>query len=349
MDSVYCFAPEGISIVDVDEKKVVKTIEASGHSWADGIVAVDQKLIFINDPRGSQVIVLDLQKDEIIKQIPVGRGAIHIYLTPDGSEVWTHSDLEGAFYVIDVATLSNNVKVEASLTGKGHGKLLLHPELGNKAYATNSIDSALHIVDIVNKKVTGTIGTSGHTHGRVYSPVSKHAYVSSGSDKLAIIDTQTNRLLKEVDGGVQVSISKDGRTVIAANRKEGVLVVVDTLSDQVIGNIVCPGGPDYNLFFNSASGNKYAYSINVEGSNVTVQDLEDMKVVKTIGIGNIIIPEGFQHVHRSGVLSSRSLFIPSSASETLDIIDNETLGLTSVHLGTKVQQALYVGEDRAHS
>ena len=346
MGSVYCFAPEGISIVDPTDKRVVQTIDAPGHSWADGVVSADQKLIFLNDPRGGQVIVLDLQTSKIVKQIPIGRGAIHIYLTPDGSEVWSHSDLEGAFYVIDVATLSNKAKVEASLTGKGHGKLLLHPELGRKAYATNSIDSALHIVDTVNKKVTGTIGTSGHTHGRAYSTVSKHAYISSGSDKLAIIDTQTDRSIKEVDGGVQVFISQDGRTVISPNREKGVLVVVDTLSDQVIGNIVCPGGPDYILFFNSAEGKKYAYSINVEGSNVSVQDLEEMKLVKTIGIGSIIIPEGFKHVHRTGVLSSRSLFVPSSATESLDIIDNETLGLTSVHLGTKVQQAIYVGDDK---
>ncbi|MFQ6011082.1 MAG: YncE family protein [Nitrososphaerales archaeon] len=345
MESVYCFAPEGISIVDVQEKKVIQTIEAPGHSWSDGVVTKDQKFILMNDPRGSQVVVLDLQKNEIVKTIPVGKAPIHLYLTPDGREVWTHSDVEGSLYAIDVATMSIMAKVDASLTGKGHGKLLVHHEMGNKGNATNAIDSAIHVVDTLNKKVTGTIGTSGVTHGKAYSPVSKHAYMTVGATGLAVIDPQTDTSLKEIDGGGQVFVSRDGKTLIANRRQQGELVVIDAISDEVIAKIACPGGPDHVFIFEIQSGRQYALSINVEGSTVSVHDLEARNTVKTIPIGNIIIPEGQQHVHRNGDADKRSLFVPSSASQTLDIVDSESLDLTSVPLGMKVQQAVYVGKD----
>jgi len=343
MNSLYCFAPEGIAVVDVNQRKVVETIEEPGHGWLDGIVSLDRKKIFINDPRGSQVVVLDLQKNEVISKLPVGKAPIHMYLTPNGDEVWTHSDVEGVFYVIDVANLSVKGKVTASFTGKGHGKLLLHPEMGSKAYATNAIDSVVHIIDIINKKSTGSIKTSGHSHAKAYSTASKHAYITSGLGKVAVIDPRTDTLIKELEGSNDLFISDDGKTLISPQREEEALVVIDALSDQVLGKIQCSGDPDH-ILFNYRNGKRIVYCINVKSSNISVLDLDVMKEIKTITIGNIIIPEGQQHIHRSGAMSSDELFVPSSGTQSVDIIDNEKLTSNPLHLGMKVQQTIYVGD-----
>lgn len=343
MNSLYCFAPEGIAVVDVNERKVIKTIEEPGHGWIDGIVSLDHKTIFINDPQGSQVIVLNLEKNEIISKLLVGKAPIHMYLTPNGDEVWTHSDVEGAFYVIDVASLSIKGKVTASFTGKGHGKLLIHPEMGSKAYATNAIDSVVHIIDIISKKSIGSIKTSGHSHAKAYSIASKHAYITSGLGKVAVIDPQTDTLIKELDGSNDLFISDDGKTLISPQREKGALVVIDALSDQVLGKIQCSGDPDH-IIFNYTNDKRIVYCINVKSSSISILDLDTMKEIKTISIGNIIIPEGQQHIHRSGTMSSKELFVPSSGTQSVDIIDNEKLTSNPLYLGMKVQQTIYVGD-----
>ena len=87
MNSLYCFSPEGISIFDADSRKNIKIIEEPGHGWSDGLVSLDQKSIFINDPRGSQVIVLNIDKNEIISTLPVGKAPIRMYMTLDGNEI----------------------------------------------------------------------------------------------------------------------------------------------------------------------------------------------------------------------------------------------------------------------
>jgi len=344
MNSLYCFAPEGIAIVDVNERKVVRTIEEPGHGWLDGVVSLDHKKIFMNDPRGSQVIVLDLEKNEVTAKLPVGKAPIHMYLTPDGKEVWTHSDVEGAFYVIDVANQSLKGKVPASFTGKGHGKLLLHPELASKAYATNAIDSVVHIIDISKKELIGSIKTSGHSHAKAYSTASKHVYITSGLGKVAIINPQTDTLIKEIEGSNDLFISDDGKTLISPQGEEERVIVIDALSDEVLGTIQCSGDPDH-VFFNYRNGKRIVYVVNVKSSNISVLDLDEMKEIKTISIGNIIIPEGQQHIHRSGSMSSKELFIPSSGTQSVDIIDNEKLTSNPLHIGMKVQQAIYVGND----
>lgn len=343
MNSLYCFAPEGIAIVDVDERKVVKTIDEPGHGWLDGVVSLDHKKIFINDPRGSQVVILDLEKNEIISTLSVGKAPIHMYLTPNGDEVWTHSDVEGAFYIIDVANLSIKGKIVASFTGKGHGKLLIHPELGSKAYATNAIDSVVHIIDTINKKLIGSIKTSGHSHAKAYSIASKHVYITSGLGKVAIIDPQTDTLIKEIEGSNDLFISDDGKTLISPQMDKGALVVIDALSDQVLGKIQCSGDPDH-IIFNYRDGKRLVYCINVKSSNISVLDLDIMKEIKIIPIGNIIIPEGQQHIHRSGAMGPKELFVPSSGTQSVDIIDHEKLTSNPLHLGMKVQQTIYVGE-----
>ncbi len=343
MNSLYCFAPEGIAVVDVDERKVVRTIEEPGHAWLDGVVSLDHKKIFINDPRGSQVVVLDLEKNEVISKLPVGKAPIHMYLTPNGNEVWTHSDIEGAFYVIDIANLSVKGKVNASFTGKGHGKLLVHPEMASKAYATNAIDSVVHIIDIINKKSIGSIKTSGHSHAKAYSTASKHAYITSGLGNVAVIDPKTDTLIKELEGSNDLFISDDGKTLISPQREDEKVVVIDALSDEVIGKIQCSGDPDH-VFFNYRNNKRIVYVVNVKSSNISVLDLDEMKEIKTIPIGNIIIPEGQQHIHRSGSMSSKELFIPSSGTQSVDIIDNEELTSSPLHIGMKVQQVVYVGE-----
>jgi hypothetical protein len=72
--------------------------------------------------------------------LDVGERPVHLWNPNHGSEIWTHADGLGAFYVIDQTSLAVSDPVVAALNDTGHGKLLYAEELGSKYYATNTND-----------------------------------------------------------------------------------------------------------------------------------------------------------------------------------------------------------------
>lgn len=349
MDRLYCFASEGLSVVDVGEQKVLQTIKTPGegrYAWQDGLVTEDQRLIFINERMKNQVSVIDTNANEIVATIDVGQAPVHFYATPDGKEVWSHSDGEGAFYAIDVSSLQMVGKVTAANTGTGHGKLLMHNDMGSKGYATNAADKCVHIVDIVNKKVTGKIDTIGITHGKAYSSITKRAYIA-GPEGLTVLDTQNDSFVKHIPGGGLVFRSPDEKLFLSAKKKEGELVIIDALTDEVASIISSPGGTD-QIFFNEKNGTVYAYAINVDASDVSIIDLSAKREVKRIPIADRFIPPNappHSTDHRSGCMSDDYLFVPSSLEKHVEFIDTNKQALAnSVKVDTRVQQVFYIGK-----
>lgn len=145
---VYAFAPDTIAVVDPEEGEVVGEITEGidGAQWGDTRIARDHSLIFANEGSTAQAVVIDTAAREVVERVDVGPDPVHVYNPVEG-EIWTHSDAEGAFYVIDVESL-DVTPVEAGLGGEGHGKLLHHEDLGTTAYATNVLDPAVLVIDL---------------------------------------------------------------------------------------------------------------------------------------------------------------------------------------------------------
>ncbi len=349
MDRLYCFASEGICIVDVRGQNVLQAIETSSEGrfqWSDGLITEDQRLIFINERVKNQVFVIDTNLNKIVSILDVGKSPVHMYITPDGKEVWTHSDEEGSFSIIDVSTLRVTGNVVAAATGTGHGKLLVHSDLGTKGYATNALDKFVHIVDLANKRVTGKIDTPSITHGKAYSTITKRAYIAC-RDGLAVIDTNTDTFVKHIDAGGLVSGSPDGKLFLSAKREENKLVIVDALTDEIATVLPSPGGTDA-LFFNEKNGRIYLYAINVDASDVSIIDLTSLTDVKRIPIADRFLPPNappHAAAHRSGCMSDDYLFVPASLEKKVEFIDTEKQELTkSLDVGMRVQQSFYVGK-----
>ena len=146
---VYGFGPGRITIIEPQSARVVKEITSGLErtDFADPIVTPDNRWLLVNDQANAQVIVVDTAKQEIAKRIDVGPRPVHIFNPLKSNEIWTHSDEEGAFYVINTNTMEVTARVVAARDNTGHGKLIDHPTLGSKAYATNVTSPDVWIVD----------------------------------------------------------------------------------------------------------------------------------------------------------------------------------------------------------
>jgi DNA-binding beta-propeller fold protein YncE len=353
---VYAFGPGRIAIIDPQGLRTVKEITEglSGVSWGDPIVSADERLLFANDQTNSQVVVVDTRRQEIVKRLDVGPRPNHIYNPNHSKDIWTHSDEEGAFYVINTDTLEVTARVVAALQGTGHGKLLYHPQLGAKAYATNTNDAAAFVIDLEKKAVTGVIpmcltsdGTGG-THGKAYSQESGHAYFqcSRGLRTMAVVDPTTDTVVKELEGNGQIFTTPDERLAVIVDKGAGRLLVVDaTKGSEIVASIPAEGGPDKISFYQDGA-RLYGIVANTLTPDVTVVDLNEMAVVTRIPAGDIKRPAGASSLHRGGEVAGGFYFTPASADGAVAIIDLKRLTLHGMAPVDGAEDVAYVGTPR---
>jgi DNA-binding beta-propeller fold protein YncE len=322
----------------------------AGVSWSDPIAIHGRPLIFVNDRSNEEVIVLHTTaKQSVVKRIDVGPRPVHLYQPLGGDEVWTHSDEEGAFYVIDINTLEVTGKVVAALHNTGHGKLLYHEALGQKAYATNSNDPAIFVLDLATKQVVGTIELAearGGTHGKAYSPRSAQAYFEcTGMGKTAVVDTATDTIAEYVDAFGQPFPTPDGRYVVVADRRTCRVDVIDvTRGNQLAASISVAGAPD-KIYFHERDGQVYGFTANTLTPDCAAVDLQEMKEIARIAAGDIKRDEHAHTHHRSGEVGGGFFFTPAAGDGFVAIIDADSLRLHATVPVADVQEVLYVSPE----
>ena len=273
--AVYVFSVDGdktmLSIIDVDTMKVIKELEVGdASSWSDALPSPDGSRLFVNDTAGGKVHVFDTAMQMLTHSLEVGPSPVHLFNPNHGTEIWTHSDAQGAFYVIDTETLMVQGPVTAALGMAGHGKLLYDPTVAPKAYATNVADPAAFPINLHDKTVgyqiklceseallpctentqctdggdacdiggTDTCGTTTHlvggTHDKAISPFNGFAYFqcSGGSPGYSLVDMSTDTVVADMVEGLAGSSaqSPDHRYLFLMDGDD--VHVLDTMNDE---------------------------------------------------------------------------------------------------------------------
>jgi hypothetical protein len=163
-----------ISVVDLKTMKQLKDIPAP--TGTDGIIATpDGKYIFVGNFTGTELLVVDPGKDEVIKTIPFDLPPSTFALSPDGSKLYItfHDlgtrdgkrvlDLPGFVQELDVATLKAGPKMEV-----GHFPLnmTVTPD-ATMAIVDTTADGAIAVVNLSQMKVIRRIKTDEWPHGVV--------------------------------------------------------------------------------------------------------------------------------------------------------------------------------------
>jgi DNA-binding beta-propeller fold protein YncE len=163
-----------ISVIDLREMKPLKDIPAP--TGTDGIIATpDGKYVFVGNFTGTQLLVVDPKKDEVIKTISFDLPPSTFALSPDGSKLYItfHDlgtrdgkqvlDLPGFVQELDVATLKPGPRMEV-----GHFPLnmTVTPD-GKTAIVDTTADGAITVLDIAQMKVIRRIKTDEWPHGVV--------------------------------------------------------------------------------------------------------------------------------------------------------------------------------------
>ena len=334
----FVFGKEKVAVVDPKTAKVVKEITAGLEGagvWNDAVVSADSKYVFINENAKAQVYVFDTAKLELAKKVDVGPKPVHIYLPNHGTEVWTHADGDGTFYIIDTKSLEVIGKSvgSTSLPPTGHGKLAYSTGLGTKYYATNTTEPSIFTVDGKTRaakriEVCKNPDGKGGTHGKSVSDPAKQAYFQCSGGEMAaktvVVNTATDAVVKYLETNGQIFATDDGKYMTVANGPKNRLDVIDTSKGDAITSIAIPNRPD-KVYYTKVDGKTLGVFANLLKPDVDVVDMGTLQLVKSIPGTPLATPlAADKTLGRNSDIGGQYFFTVVKDQEQLNVIDLKT-------------------------
>ncbi|HLT39898.1 MAG TPA: hypothetical protein VK034_26640, partial [Enhygromyxa sp.] len=356
-------APEHAELLEIDELAALSGSAGNdaGPSWGDAILSSDGARIFVNATTVDKLAVFEVASGSLEAVLDVGARPVHLYNPNHGDEIWTHADGEGAFYVIDQATLEVSGPVVAALNDTGHGKLVYAEQLGSKYFATNTNDPGAFVIDGAARSDGTHIplcgapcdddpdATCGGTHDKAYNPgVGWALFQCSGvsGGNYAFVDASTDEVVHDlvpISGGIANTPGGEYILVI-----DGDLVQIwDTGAANHDGlsfdaTLTLSGHPSDRgtEFRRTDDGGWQAWMPQNDGSKVFAIDL-DSREAEEIDIGTLTPPAGAGHFARRSALGTDYFF--NTNDEGVVIIDLETHELTQGPATDAVARIVAVG------
>lgn len=194
-------ASDSLVVVDVGQARIEHAIEigdGGGHMVA---LADDGSIAYVSKIAAGTVSRVDLATSTKIREVPAGKGAEGIAVSPDGT-VWVTNRAEDTVTVHDPDTL----EIRATLASTGFPIRVVFTPDGRHALVTNARAATLAVFDANSRERIATValapddaeyqetllGRHALPIGVIADPHRPRAYVAiSGADRIAVVDTET--------------------------------------------------------------------------------------------------------------------------------------------------------------
>jgi YVTN family beta-propeller protein len=227
----------------------------------------------------------------------------------------------GRLLILDAASL--DAERAANIEIGRHPAHVIIDTLGARAYATNSEDDNVLVIDVALKQVVSEIKTGKFPHGLRMSPDEREIYVANVNDNsVSVLDVTQSREIARIPVGkapVQVGFTPDGGRAYVSLRDENSVAVINTAQRKKVATIAVGRNP-IQVFVTPDGRHVYVANQGSDAapdSTVSVIDVETDRVVATIVTG--------RGAH--GVVVSKDgkfAFISNIGANTVSVIDTAT-------------------------
>ena len=191
---------------------------------------------------------------------------------------------------------------------------------GALAYATNSEDNSLTVIDIAEQRAVATIPVCEFPHGLRMRPDGREIHVACvDGNSVGVVDVAAGRMVARVPVGkapVQVGFTPDGRRVYVSLRDDNAVAVVDVANRRKVATIPVGRGP---IQLAATPDGRFVYAANQgteeqPDSTVSVIETATNRVTATIPTG--------AGAHGVAVSSDgHHVFIANSFANTMSVIE----------------------------
>jgi DNA-binding beta-propeller fold protein YncE len=226
---------------------LIKTIKLGGEGFWD-YLAFDSptRRLFIS--RGTKVVVLDVDSEKVVGEIPNTTGVHGIALAPDLGDGYTSNGGAGTISIFDMKTL----QVIGQAQAEKNPDAIVYDPASKRVFAMNGLSASATAIDAKTGMVAGTIALGGKPEFAVADGAG-HVYVNIESKSEEVqIDSQNLAItarwpLAPCEGPSGLAIDREDHRLFAGCHNK-VMAVVDADSGKVIASPPIGIGVDANQF-----------------------------------------------------------------------------------------------------
>lgn len=235
--------------------------------------------LYVENANSSDISVIDLKTNALIKNIPVGNSPHDIKISSDQQLLYTTDIDSGTISIINTTT---NELAENITTGIAtHGIAVFNNTL---FYAGDVFGGRILIIK--NNTVAGEIKVgSGPEYLELRPDDNKFLYVANLWSPISVVDLAQEKVIKEIDSGATphgLSFTKDGSMLFIVNMKSDTLTLIDAQNHEIINTLTVGDNPEYVAL---TPDEQFAYVTNMFSNTVSVIDIGTLESVREIAVG----------------------------------------------------------------
>jgi YVTN family beta-propeller protein len=226
---VACADDDAIDVIDVAKLEVVGRVIAS-NPRAFGI-SEKQRRIYVANPEGSSLSVIDMDQNVITQEVPTGRGPQEVFVSEEGHFVYVASEVGDFIHLVDA---ENGHVVESVVVGTKPRRFAATAD-GKELWVSSELSGEVHIIDRGKFAITGKIEFLPPGVRKIdVAPIDlvitkdgKTAYVTlDHGARVAVIDVHT----RKVQGYIPIGLRSSG---LAKAGDENTLYVADSFASAI--------------------------------------------------------------------------------------------------------------------
>lgn len=240
---------DGIGVVDLVERKLVRTLE-SGQDPETFDISLDGKTLYVSNEETATLSVLDIPSGKVVRKVPVGEEPEGVSLRPDGKVVYVTSEQGSKVTAIDTTSFA----VVADIAAGMRPRVIAFSKDGNTGFVSNEFGGTLTAFDAKKNVALGTVKIEAKSPkgerpmGLVVSPDGSKLFVSTGrGGAVAVVDVAKREMTSLIqDVGERpwgIAVSDDGKRVFTANGPSNDVSIIDLSSGKIEKKVELGGGP----------------------------------------------------------------------------------------------------------
>lgn len=208
-------------------------------------ISPSQKLMAVTNNGQSKhsIQLIDPQSEKILHEQPIGKAWYGLKFSADEKKLYASGANDNIILVYSIV----NKKLAAADTivlGKSWPTEKIGPtglevdDAGKRLYTVTKENNSLYVFDLLTKKLLHKVSLGAEAYDCHLSPDKSKLYISLwGSDKLAVYDTRSNRVITEIfteNHPNEIIQNKSGKYLFVANANDNSVSVIDTQAGKVI-------------------------------------------------------------------------------------------------------------------